>query len=43
MLDTDQDDLMVGYIPWIRDLIKQSYEALEDLIKIFFGTLVGVV
>jgi len=33
----------VGYIPWIGDLMKQSFEALEDLMKICFETLVGAV
>jgi len=33
---------IVGYIPWIGDLMRQSYEASKDLMKIFFGALVGI-
>jgi len=32
----------IGYIPWIGDLMKESFEALKDLMNICFGALVGV-
>jgi len=33
----------VGYTPWNVDLMKKFYGALEDLMKISYATLVGVV